>query len=87
MELKPLHDNIVIILDEKVSKTQGGIFLASNNEKQPQSGKVIAVGPKVSDIKIGDHIGFETGQFRKMSVDDKVVAIVKEKDVTGVFEE
>jgi len=45
MDLKPLHDNVVIKADEAEEKTKGGIIIPETVKKKPEIGIVVAVGP------------------------------------------
>jgi co-chaperonin GroES (HSP10) len=73
--LKLLGDD-VIISDMHVGEmtTAGGIIIGSDNGKnhgvKPRWGKVYAVGPDQTDVKVGDWILVEHGRWtRKFSVE------------------
>lgn len=45
MNIKPLHDRILVRRDKKAEKTSGGILLPDNAAGKPQRGTVVAAGP------------------------------------------
>ena len=66
MNIKPLHDRIVVKPIEAEELSAGGIVIPDNAKEKPTKGEVVAVGTgKV----------FENGQVRAMSVKvgDKVI--------------
>lgn len=52
--LAPLRNNVYAILDLVPQRTSGGIYLAESQSTPTRIGTVIAVGPKVAEVKIGD---------------------------------
>jgi len=67
MNLRPLHDRIIVRRLEEENKTASGIFIPESAKEKPQRGEVIAVGKgkkaedgKVApiDVKVGDKILF-----------------------------
>ena len=81
--LTPLHDGIIVSdmsFDEQVSSA--GIILGSDNGKsegiKPRWGKVYAVGPTQSKIKIGDWVLVEHGRWTrgvKVDIDGNEIEI------------
>ena len=45
MNLRPLHDRVIVKRQEKETTTAGGIVLASSAAEKPSEGVVVAVGP------------------------------------------
>lgn len=96
-QLKPLNDSIIVSemeFNERV--TQGGIVLLNDNGKgtgiRPRWGRVYAVGPNQTDVKVGQWIcvahgrwtrGIEiensTGKFTIRRVDPKDVFLVSDE--------
>ena len=95
MNIRPLHDRIIIQrLDEGEQKV-GGIIIPDTAKEKPQQGKVIAAGAgKVADdgtrqppdVKTGDRILF--GQLLGpggQTSDGEDYLIMREEDVLGVI--
>lgn len=45
MNMKPLHDKVVIERAEKAEKSVGGIYIPDGAQEKPQEGTVVACGP------------------------------------------
>jgi len=95
MKIRPLQDYVLIEPLEEEKKSKGGIVLPDTAEKEPQQGKVIAVGPgkrlssgKVSEmgIKKGDIVLFRKYGPDEIKVDDKKYLIAKSEDILAIIE-
>lgn len=69
-KLKPLRDNVIVSdMNFSERKTAGGIVLLSDDGKSEgvrhRWGKVYAVGPEQTDVKIGDWILIEHGRWTR----------------------
>jgi co-chaperonin GroES (HSP10) len=77
--ISPLRDHIIVEeMDFGNRYSQGGILLRDDNMKtegvRPRWGRVFAVGPEQTDIKVGEWILVEHGRWTRA---------VKIEDVTG----
>lgn len=95
MNVKPLHDRIVVARVESDEKTAGGIIIPDTAKEKPQEGKIIAVGPgrldkdgKIipMDLKAGDRVLFAKWAGTEFKWDGKEYMIMKEDDILGVIE-
>jgi chaperonin GroES len=95
MNVRPLHDRIVIQRLEEGEQQVGGIIIPDTAKEKPQQGKVIAAGAgKVRDdgtrqrpdVKAGDLIlfGKYSGQEIKLAGEEYI--IMREEEVLGVLE-
>jgi chaperonin GroES len=95
MNIRPLHDRIVVKRIEARNSTVGGLFIPDSAKEKPQQGKVVAVsrGKRLEngsltplDVKVGDHIlyGKYTGSEIKLAGEEYL--IVREDEVLGVLE-
>jgi co-chaperonin GroES (HSP10) len=80
-ELKPLHDNILVTeMNFKERFTTGGIIVVGDDGKasgiRPRWGKVWAIGPEQTDVKIGQYVLVAHGRWTRG---------VKVEDDTGEF--
>ena len=94
MNIRPLHDRIVIQRLEEGEQKVGGIIIPDTAKEKPQQGKVIAAGSgKVKDdgtrqppdVKTGDLILFGKYSGQEVRVDGEDYLIMKEEDVLGVL--
>src|SRR3954465_8888689 len=96
MNVKPLHDRIIIQrLDEGEQKV-GGIIIPDSAKEKPQRGKVIAAGTgKVNDegkrvpldVKAGDLILFGKYTSQEVKLDGEEYLIMREDEVLAVIDE
>jgi chaperonin GroES len=95
MNVRPLHDRIIIERIEEGEQKIGGIIIPDSAKEKPQQGKVIAVGKgriekdgKVSplDVKAGDTVLFGKYAGQEIKVDGNEYLIIREEEVLGVIE-
>ena len=95
MNLRPLHDRVIVKRLENETKTASGIVLPDNAAEKPDQGEVLAVGTgKKNDqgvvsplnVKVGDRVlfGKYSGQTVKMNGEELLV--MKEDDLFAVVE-
>lgn len=79
--IKPLADRVVATREEKAAKTASGIYLPDTAKEKPVFAKVVAIGPDVKGIKIGDRIIYKEYSVTELKVEGTEYLIVKEEDV------
>lgn len=79
--IKPLADRVVATRIEASNKTASGLYLPDNAKEKPVVALVVAVGPDVKGIKIGDKIVYKEYSTTELKVNDTEYLIVKEEDV------
>jgi chaperonin GroES len=95
MNIRPLHDRIIIQrLDEGEQKV-GGIIIPDTAKEKPQQGKVIAAGTgkiredgtrQPPDVKAGDLILFGKYSGQEIRLDGEDYLIVREEEVLGIID-
>ena len=95
MNLKPLHDRVLVERVEQEDRTKGGIIIPDTAQEKPMEGKVIAVGSGARnengqvvalDVKKGDRILFGKWSGTEVKIDGKELLIMKESDIMGIIE-
>ena len=95
MNLRPMHDRIIVKRLEEETKTAGGIFIPETAKEKPQRGEVVAVGKgKVTedgkvlplDVKKGDQVLFGKYAGTEVKIDGQEYLIMREDDILGVVE-
>ena len=96
MNIRPLHDRIVVKrLDEEESTTAGGLIIPDSAKEKPQQGEVVAVGNGkrgddgkliALDVKAGDRILFGKYSGSDIKIDGNEYLIMREDEVLGVLE-
>jgi len=95
MNIRPLHDRLIVKRLQEEEKTKGGIIIPDNAKEKPQEGEVIAVGSgkvledgkrAALEIKKGDRILFGKYSGSEIKVDGTEYLMMREEDVLGVIE-
>jgi chaperonin GroES len=95
MNIRPLHDRIIVERLEEETRTAGGLIIPDTAKEKPQQGKVIAVGKgkktedgKVLplDVKVGDKILYGKYAGTEIKIEGKELLMMREDDVLGVIE-
>ncbi|HEX7361877.1 MAG TPA: co-chaperone GroES [Bryobacteraceae bacterium] len=95
MDIRPLHDRIVVKRIEESETKRGGLYIPDSAKEKPQQGEVVAVGNgkrnedgKVIplDVKKGDRILFGKYSGNDITIDGTEYMIMREDEVLGVLE-
>ena len=95
MNLKPLHDRVLVERVEQEDRTKGSIIIPDTAQEKPMEGKVISVGGGARnengqvvalDVKKGDRILFGKWSGTEVKIDGKELLIMKESDIMGIIE-
>jgi len=96
MNVRPLHDRILVQRIEEGEQKIGGIIIPDTAKEKPQQGKVVAAGAgKVKDdgkripldVKAGDTILFGKYSGQEIKLDGEEYLIMREEEVLAVIEE
>ncbi|MEC9364390.1 MAG: co-chaperone GroES [Sinimarinibacterium flocculans] len=94
MNLRPLHDRVIVKRLEEEKKSAGGIIIPDNAAEKPVRGEVLAVGPGkkgddgktiAMDVKKGDVVLFGKYSGSEVKVDGDEVLVMREDDIMAVF--
>lgn len=95
MNIRPLHDRIIVERIEEETMTAGGLIIPDTAKEKPQEGLIIAAGKgKVTedgkvlgmDVKVGDKILFGKYAGTEIKVEGNEYLMMREDDVLGVVE-
>jgi chaperonin GroES len=94
MNVRPLHDRIVIKRIEEKETVKGGIIIPDTAKEKPQEAEVMAVGKGKRekgeliplDVKVGDRILFGKYSGTEIKLDNEEYLIIREDEVLGVIE-
>jgi len=93
MNIRPLHDRVVIRRMEEERTSSGGIMIPDSATEKPIQGEVIAVGKGKSldngdvrplDVKVGDRVLFGKYSGTEVKVSDEEVVLMREDDIMGI---
>ncbi len=95
MNIRPLHDRLIVKRFDEEEKTKGGIIIPDNAKEKPQQGEVIAVGSgKVLEdgkkapleVKKGDRVLFGKYSGTEIKIDGTEYLMMREEDILGIVE-
>lgn len=82
--LVPLADYVVIEQEKAQTRTASGLYLPENAAEKPKIAKVLAVGPRVTDIKVGDRVVYGGYTNTAVKIESTEFILVKQDDVYAV---
>ncbi|MGD0136233.1 MAG: co-chaperone GroES [Bryobacteraceae bacterium] len=94
MNLRPLHDRVLVKRLEEQETKRGGIIIPDSAKEKPQHAEVVAVGGgklledgnrAVPDVKAGDKILFGKYSGSDIRIDGDEYLILREDEILGVF--
>lgn len=95
MNIRPLHDRVVIKRLEEERTSAGGIVIPDSAAEKPMRGEVVAIGPgKMLDngniiplgVKSGDTILFGKYSGTEVKMEGQELVVMREDDIMGVIE-
>jgi len=95
MNVRPLHDRLIIRRLEEGEQKVGGIIIPDSAKEKPQQGEVIAAGNGTSkddgkrvplDVKAGDRILFGKYSGQEIKLDGEDYIIMKEDEALAVID-
>jgi chaperonin GroES len=95
MNIRPLHDRVVIRRLEEERTTAGGIVIPDTATEKPIQGEVIAVGKgkildngeqRPLDVKVGDRVLFGKYSGTEVKISGETYLVMREDDIMGVIE-
>ena len=94
MEIRPLHDRIILKRIEDERKTAGGIVIPDTAAEKPSQGEVVYAGPGKTDengkvipigVKKGDKVLFVKYSGQEFKLDGQEYLHMREDDVIGII--
>ena len=96
VDIRPLHDKIIVRRDEAEGVTESGIYLPESSKERPKTGTIEAVGnsklntetgerPPLT-LKKGDKVIFTSYAGTEIKLGDDELLIMSEDDVLAVID-
>ncbi len=94
MNLRPLHDRVLVRRLEEKEAMRGGIIIPDTAKEKPQQAEVVAVGNgklmddgnrATIDVKAGDRILFGKYSGSDVKIDGEEYLILREDEILGVL--
>lgn len=94
MNIRPLHDRVVIRRKEEETTTASGIVLPGSATEKPTQGEVLAVGTgriqadgnvAALAVNVGDTVLFGQYSGQAVKLDGEELLIMKEDEIYGII--
>jgi chaperonin GroES len=94
MNVRPLHDRVLVKRIEEKEVVKGGIIIPDTAKEKPMEGEVIAAGPgkmtddgkrAAMDVKKGDRILFGKYSGTEIKIDEQDYVIMREDEILAVL--
>ncbi len=95
MNIRPLHDRVIVRRKEEERTTSGGIVIPDSATEKPSTGEILSVGNgKIPDscdvraleVKVGDTVYFGKYSGTELKVDGEELLIMREDDIIAIVE-
>lgn len=95
MNIRPLHDRVVVRRVEDERRSPGGIVIPDTAAEKPMQGEVLAVGNgkilddgsvRPLDVKVGDKVLFGKYAGTEFRQNGEEVLMMREDDIMAVIE-
>lgn len=85
--IEPLKQRVVIKRDPVKTETESGFIIPKEAQKQEISGVVLATGPDVKDVKVGNRVIFGKfdGQDIPKQFAEENCIIINEEQIKGIY--
>ncbi len=86
MNIVPMNDRVLVAENKKENKTESGIILeGARGVGDTAKATVLAIGPDVKEVKVGDVILIDWAKASPVKIGDVQRAMIKEEFIIGVF--
>jgi len=94
MNIRPLHDRVIVKRVEEETTSAGGIVLPGSATEKPSEGEVLAVGTgkqldngtvRALEVKVGDKVLFGKYSGSEVKVNGDEVIVMREEDIMGIL--
>lgn len=95
MNLRPLHDRVIIKRLDNETKTASGLVIPETAAEKPDQGEILAVGTGKKDesgksipldVKVGDLVLFGKYAGQTVKVDGNELLVMREEDIMAVVQ-
>ena len=89
MNIKPLSDRVLIQPNPAEEKTAAGLIIPDTAKEKPLAGKVVAVGPGTSEVKmevkVGDQVLYGKYAGTEVTVEGETYLIMRQSDIFAII--
>ncbi len=94
MNIRPLHDRVIVKRVEEETTSAGGIVLPGSATEKPSEGEVLAIGSgkqlnngdvRALEVKVGDKVLFGKYSGNEVKIDGEELIVMREEDIMGIL--
>ncbi len=94
MNIRPLHDRVIVKRVEEETTSAGGIVLPGSATEKPSEGEILAVGNgkqldngeiRALEVKVGDKVLFGKYSGNEVKIDGEELIVMREEDIMGIL--
>ena len=82
--ITPLFDNVLVKPVKAETSTASGIVLPESAKEKPQVAEVVAVGPGLVDVKVGQKVMYSKWGGNEIKVGNEEWKLVKQTDILAI---
>jgi chaperonin GroES len=95
MNLRPLHDRVIVKRLDQETKTASGLIIPETAAEKPDQGEVLAVGNgkiledgkvRALDVKVGDRVLFGKYSGQAVKVEGEELLVMREEDIMAIVQ-
>jgi chaperonin GroES len=87
MNVVPMKDKVLVAENKRENTTSSGIVIeGASGLGESKTGTVLAIGPDVKDVKVGDVIYLEWNKAQVVTIDGSQRVIIKEENIVAVVD-
>lgn len=96
MNLRPLHDRILVKRTESEERTAAGLYIPDSAKEKPSQGLIVAVGEGKRDekggripldVKVGQKVLFSKYGGTEVKINGEEHLLLREDDIQAIVEE
>jgi chaperonin GroES len=96
MEIRPLHDRVIVRRVEEKKTTASGLIIPDSSTEKPSRGEVVAAGNgRISvdgkviplDVQVGDTVMFGQYSGAEITVGDEKLLVMSEDEIVAIIED
>ncbi len=94
MQVRPLHDRVLVKRHSEEERSKGGIIIPDTAKEKPIQGEIVAVGQgrigedgkvRPLDVKKGDKVLFGKYAGTEIKIEGEEFLMMREEDILGVL--
>jgi chaperonin GroES len=96
MNLRPLHDRVIVKRLDQETKTASGIVIPDTAAEKPDQGQILAVGNgkimedgkvRPLEVKVGDRVLFGKYSGQTVKVNNEELLVMREEDIMAIVQQ